>query len=137
MTFGRHHFYTFDKRYFRFPGFKKPYCQFLVAHDFKDGNFTIMAASDAISITTRDAEVKIYRSGLVRSQGITLDNEMNILDSVEYDELPVQFENTTVLRNGPFINLTNDFGFSVECDMEHFICSYMISGFYHNRTAGM
>jgi len=137
MMFGRHHIYTFDKRYFRFPGFKKSQCQFLVTRDFKDGNFTIMAGSDSISVITRDAVVKIYRNGLVRSQGITKNNKMNMLESSVYDELPVQFENTTVVRDGPYINLTNDFGFSVQCDMEHFICSYIISGFYHNRTAGM
>ena len=137
MTFGRHHIYTFDKRYFRFPGFKKSQCQFLVARDFKDGNFTIKIASDSISIATRDALVKISRSGVVNSQGIVTDNEMNVLDSSVYNELPVQFENTTIVRDGPYIILTNDFGFSVECDMEHFLCSYNVSGFYHNRTAGM
>lgn len=135
MTFGRHHIYTFDKRYFRFPGFKNPQCQFLVTRDFKDGNFTIKAESDSITVITRDAVVKIYRDGLVRSQGITED--LNMLKSSVFDELPVQFENTTVVRDGPYINLTNDFGFSVQCDMEHFICSYIVSGFYHNRTAGM
>ena len=71
------------------------------------------------------------------SQGITKENNMNIQENKVYDELPVQFENTTIIRDGPYINLTNDFGFSVECDMEHFICSYIVSGFYHNRTAGM
>ena len=137
MIFGGHHFYTFDKRYFRFPGFTKPQCLYLVARDFKDGNFTITASSDSVRILTRDALVRINRNGLVMSQGITTENNMNIQENRVYDELPVQFENTTVVRDGPYINLTNDYGFSVECDMEHFICSYIVSGFYHNRTAGM
>ena len=132
MTFGKH-IYTFDKRYFRFPDVKKSDCQYLVTRDFKDGNFTVISASESIIVITQDAVVKIYRNGVVKSQGIT--NE-NVLESSLFDELPVKFENTTVVRDGPYINLTNDFGFSVECEMEHFICSYVVSGFYHNRTAG-
>ena len=81
--------------------------------------------------------MKIYRNGIVKSQGITGDDERNVLTSSVFDELPVRFENTSVIRDGPYINLTNDFGFSVECDMKHFVCSYVVSGFYHNRTAGM
>ena len=132
MTFGKH-IYTFDKRYFRFPGFKKPECEYLVTRDFKDANFSITFASESISITTQDATVKIYRNGIVKSQ----DHKKVSPERNAFDELPVQFENTTVVRDGPYINLTNDLGFSVECDMEHFICSYIVSGFYHNRTAGM
>lgn len=136
MTFGRHHVYTFDKRYFRFPGIRTSQCQFLVARDFKDGNFTILASSHSITVITRDAVVRIYRDGLVKSQGIVEEKDRRMLHAMVYDELPMQFENTTIVRDGPYINLTNDLGFSLECDMEHFLCSYNVSGFYHNRTAG-
>lgn len=136
MTFGRHHVYTFDKRYFRFPGIRTSQCQFLVARDFKDGNFTILASSHSITVITRDAVVRIYRDGLVKSQGIVEEKDRRMLHAMVYDELPIQFENTSIVRDGPYINLTNDLGFSLECDMEHFLCSYNVSGFYHNRTAG-
>lgn len=136
MTFGRHHVYTFDKRYFRFPGIETSQCQFLVARDFKDGNFTILASSDSITVITRDAVVRIYRDGLVKSQEIVEEKDRRMLHAVVYDELPLQFENTTIVRDGPYINLANDLGFSLECDMEHFLCSYNVSGFYRNRTAG-
>ena len=129
MIFGRH-IYTFDKRYFQFPGVKKSECEYLVTRDFKDGNFTVISASESLIITTNDAVVKIYRDGKVKLEDL-LSPEAKL-----FEELPVQFKNTTVVRDGPYINLTNDFGFSVECDMEHFICSHIVSGFYHNRTAG-
>ena len=101
-----------------------------MARDFKDGNFTVISASESLIITTNDAVVKIYRDGKVRLEDL-LSPEAKL-----FQELPVQFKNTSVVRDGPYINLTNDFGFSVECDMEHFICSHVVSGFYHNRTAG-
>ncbi|KAK2567952.1 hypothetical protein P5673_007851 [Acropora cervicornis] len=90
-----------------------------------------MSSSNSITITTKDAMVKIYRDGLVRSQGMSINAVPN---SKVYEELPVMFERTMVVRDGPFIKLTGDL--TVECDMEHFICSYVVSGFYHNRTAG-
>lgn len=129
MIFGKH-FYTFDKRYFQFPGMKEPECEYLVARDFKDGNFTVISASESLIITTNDAVVKIYRDGRVKME------DLLSIEAKLFEELPVQFKNTTVVRDGPYINLTSDFGFSVECDMEHFVCSHVVSGFYHNRTAG-
>lgn len=131
MTFGRNHFYTFDKRFFSIPNFDNPHCLFLIARDFRDGNFTIMSSSNSITITTKDAMVKIYRYGLVRSQGMSINAVPN---SKVYEELPVMFERTMVVRDGPFIKLSGDL--TVKCDMEHFVCSYIVSGFYHNRTAG-
>ena len=135
MTFGHRHFFTFDKRYFQFPAFQKRECQYLAARDFKDGNFTITTDYESISVVTNDAQVKMYLSGVVKSQGT--DYQTNVYEDNVRDELPVKFKNTTVVRDGPYINLTNDLGFSLECDMEHFVCSYVISGFYHNRTLGM
>ncbi|XP_068740726.1 uncharacterized protein [Montipora capricornis] len=132
MTFGRSHIYTFDKRFFSIPSLTRPQCQYLVARDFQDGNFTIVAASDSITIITKDALLKIYRDGRVRSQGIRMHT---VLDSQVYEELPVMFERTTVIRDGAFIKVNGDV--NVECDMEHFVCSYIVSGFYHNRTAGL
>ena len=136
MIFGKN-IYTFDKRYFRFPGIKGSNCKYLLSRDFKEGNFTILSAPEVILIITQDALVKIHRNGQVVSQGIAVNDKTNSLTHNLFEELPVKFENTTIVRDGPFINLTNDFGFSVECDMEHFVCSYVVSGFYHNRTAGM
>lgn len=136
MIFGKN-IYTFDKRYFRFPWIKGSNCKYLVSRDFKDGNFTILFSPEVIVIITQDALVNIHRNGEVISQGITGMDKTNGLTRDFFKELPVKFENTTIVRDGPFINLTNDFGFSVECDMEHFVCSYEVSGFYHNRTAGM
>ena len=136
MMFGQHHFYTFDKRYFRFPVFKKRECQYLAARDFKDGNFTVTTDSESINVVTSDAQVKIYRSGVVKSIGISDEYDENVYENIVRYELPVKFKNTTIVRDGPYINLTNDFGFSLECDMEHFVCSYIVSGFYHNRTLG-
>ena len=132
MTFGRNHIYTFDKRFFSIPSLTRPQCQYLVARDFQDGNFTIVAASDSIRIITKDALLRIYRDGRVRSQGIRMHT---VLDSQVYEELPVMFERTTVIRDGAFIKVNGEV--NVECDMEHFVCSYIVSGFYHNRTAGM
>lgn len=54
-----------------------------------------------------------------------------------FKEFFVKFENIIIVWDGLFINLINDFGFFVECDMEYFVCSYEVFGFYYNRMVGM
>lgn len=45
------------------------------------------------------------------------------------------FECMIVIRDGVFIKVNGEV--NVECDMEYFVCSYIVFGFYYNRMVGM
>ena len=128
LIFGRDHFYTFDQRYFHFPGYRTSQCQYLAARDFLHGNFTILTGRDSITILLKDADLVIYRTGKL----ISYDR----LQKRTLTGLPVQFRDTTVKRNITHIVVNNTLGFDVVCDIKHFVCSITTSGFYHNATAG-
>lgn len=52
-------------------------------------------------------------------------------------ELPYEFESTTVKRDGSLIRVDSGNGVEVECDLAHDIYTVTISGWYFGKTAGL
>merc|ERR1719494_12425 len=118
MIFGRPHVLTFDGKYFEFPGYRRPECTYVLARDSHDGHIKI--GHDGAVETV----VKILPDGKVVTDG-------------HFKELPVEMANTTVSRQGSVIKVVNTKGLEVVCDLEHFLCTINVAGWYHNKLAGL
>mgnify|MGYP001794904310 CR=1 FL=1 len=59
MIFGRPHVYTFDGTYYKFPGYEKPHCTYVLARDVLNNKFTLLSQENAIILVTEDANVKV------------------------------------------------------------------------------
>jgi hypothetical protein len=128
MIFGDNHVYTFDGRYFEFPGYQNRECTYVLARDFVDKNFTLLSTEDSITLITRDVAVEIDSKNIVRINGKS-----------KPTELPYQTENAnvTVMRKGDWVNVTTVYGLSLLCDSKNLNCLVNISGYYHNKTLGL
>ncbi|XP_031551894.1 apolipophorins-like [Actinia tenebrosa] len=131
FVINQRNFITFDKRSFRVPEIPKPGCSFLLARDFLDGEFTVLATQNSYIIMTPELNIEIYKDGTIKA------NTAGQPQIVKTD-LPVGFDSVYAVRDGPYIRVISDRrGFEFELEMEHFIFGAYISGFYHNRTLGL
>lgn len=101
----------------------------MIARDFVDGHFTVLATQNSYIIMTPDSNIEIYKDGTIKAN--------TGYSQIVVTDLPVQFEDMYALRDGPYIRvISEERGFEFELEMEHFIFGAYISGFFHNRTLG-
>lgn len=134
MIFGTPHVYTFDGKYFKFPGYNKPTCTYVLAHDFRDKNFTLLSREKSLILNTKSGHITIDASGKVEAT-VNMDAEGNEV-KVVYNELPVEMMHVRVHREASFIKIHHDQGLDVTCDLKHFLCTFNINRFYHGKIAG-
>ncbi|KAK3755617.1 hypothetical protein QZH41_017617, partial [Actinostola sp. cb2023] len=136
VIFGKSHVYSFDSQYFKFPGYNNEHCTYILARDVRDNKFTLMSQESALIFVAEDANVKIQSDGTVETMTkITYDGK-KIHDGYD-SELPVQTQNMTVAREGPYIVLRHTLGLEILCDVEHYLCTFNIGRWYHGRLAGL
>ncbi|PFX28884.1 Apolipophorin [Stylophora pistillata] len=136
MIFGGPHVYTFDGTYYKFPGYRKPGCMYVLARDVRDNKFTILSQETAIIVLTEDSSVKIYQDGRVETI-VKVSPSGNKVSDGYHSELPVESFNTTVQRQGSFIVFRHDMGLEIVCDVEHYLCTFNIARWFHGRMAGL
>lgn len=134
MIFGKPHVYTFDGHSYQFIGYKKPSCTYVLAHDFRDNNFTLMSQETALIINTKSGYVKIHANGKVEAT-VSKDVDGNDVKT-SYYELPVEMQDLSVRREGSYVKIHHDTGVDIACDVKHFLCTFNINKFYHGRLAG-
>ena len=52
-------------------------------------------------------------------------------------ELPIQYSNSTITRDGYKVRVHNTKGVTVTCDMYNKICTANMTGWYYGKTAGL
>ena len=134
MIFGKPHVYTFDGQSYKFVGYKKPSCTYVLAHDFRDNNFTLMSQETALIVNTKSGFIKIHESGKVEAT-VSKDADGKEVKTT-HNELPVEMMQMTVRREGSFIKIKHDTGLDIVCDLRHFFCTFNINKFYHGKLAG-
>uniref|UniRef100_A0A1C9ZV19 Apolipophorin long isoform n=1 Tax=Uroteuthis edulis TaxID=55720 RepID=A0A1C9ZV19_9MOLL len=128
--FAGQHITTFDGRHFNYKGT----CSYLLARDFVDGDFTVVANFDSdrkaktlksLSITTaHNEQVEIFADNKVFFNGGEA-------------KLPLQLTDATVTGQGNLIVLESKRGYKVMCDHEIQLYTVKISGWYFNKMAGL
>ena len=135
MIFGPSHVYTFDRQYYRFPGYKTSDCMYVLARDVRDNKFKLLSQEKALILLTDDMNVKVHQDGRVETMTKITASGKKIEDGYD-SELPVESANTTVTREGSYIVIKNTLGLEIVCDMKHDMCTFNIARWFHGRLAG-
>lgn len=119
------HIFTFDGRHLTFPG----QCSYILARDFVDGNFSIVATLaggklKTISLTDKNGYLEISNEGLLQSGG-------------KNSEYPLHQNTLHAWRNYHTVSILTQFGASVECKEDLTTCHISVSGFYSGKTRGL
>ncbi|XP_052868162.1 apolipophorins [Anopheles cruzii] len=119
------HFFTFDDKHFTFPGS----CSYLLAADFVDGNFSLVADMDAghlksVTLLDRDSSVELTSSGAVKFNGKETD-------------LPIHKGDVYAFRKYYTVTVGTRYGAQVMCTTDLKICHFFVSGFYLGRLRGL
>lgn len=118
------HFFTFDGQHYTFPGS----CQYVLASDFVDGNFSIVANIQngklkSVSLVDKDV-VELNDKGVVTLNGKATD-------------LPLHKNDVHVWRRYYTVNLLTTYGASVMCTTDLKVCHFTVSGFYLGKVRGL
>ncbi|CAL8089591.1 unnamed protein product [Orchesella dallaii] len=130
LLIGSKHYKTFDGRFFDFEGD----CQYLLASDFGDGNFSVVVDYDrqgdvsqkSIIVTDGNDNVALKpdHSVVVNGQAVTIDT-------------PKEAGSFLIERIGDWIVVRGDSGAVVGCSVTQDVCAVKIDGFYHGKVLGL
>ncbi|XP_044727273.1 apolipophorins isoform X2 [Chrysoperla carnea] len=119
------HIFTFDQRHITLPG----KCNYLLARDALDGNFTITAElqnGELKSITLSD-----------KSGSLTVKKDGTLVKNNVPTEYPAETETLAGWRRYSSINLKSKFGVTLKISPNLRIIVVDVSGFYRNRIRGI
>uniref|UniRef100_A0A182QBN2 Vitellogenin domain-containing protein n=1 Tax=Anopheles farauti TaxID=69004 RepID=A0A182QBN2_9DIPT len=119
------HFFTFDDKHFTFPGS----CSYLLASDFVDANFSIVADLDngrvkSVTLVDKDTTVELTGKAVVKVNGKETD-------------LPIHQKDVYVFRKYYTVTIGTRYGAQVMCTTDLKICHFFVSGFYFGRLRGL
>uniref|UniRef100_A0A2M3ZDY1 Putative apolipophorins n=1 Tax=Anopheles braziliensis TaxID=58242 RepID=A0A2M3ZDY1_9DIPT len=119
------HFFTFDDKHFTFPGS----CSYLLAHDFVDGNFSIVADMDnghlkSVTLVDKESTVELTSKAAVKLNGKETD-------------LPIHQKDAFAYRQYYTVTVGTKYGAVVMCTTDLKICHFFVSGFYFGRLRGL
>lgn len=118
------HFFTFDGEHYTFPG----NCQYLLASDFVDGNFSIVA-------NVQDGKLKSV--ALVSKDVVELNNQGVVTLNGKPTDLPLHKNEVHAWRRYYTVNLLTTYGASVLCTTDLKVCHFTVSGFYLGKVRGL
>jgi hypothetical protein len=132
---GNQHYFTFDGSFFEFAGG----CSYVLARDFTDGKFTVIANYRSGRRNGPSAGPK-RNSITVMSGGKTIEifNTFKTVVDKQNSELPIETTDAVVKRAGPDqIVIESKKGMTVACHMKTEVCTVSISGWYFGKTGGL
>lgn len=146
ILIGSRHYITFDKRFISLNhrygyitvGQKLDQCSYLLAHDFLDGNFTIVQEPSIVN----------HNNNLLSSRKLAVIADHNIIDIDMIDaviridrdltsKLPVQIGDTVIYRESEILIIRSKNGFQLSCNLQFDLCWLELSGWYFGKTAGI
>lgn len=119
------HIFTFDGRHLTFPG----KCSYILARDFVDGNFSIVAnyadgKLKSISLTDKSGYVEISNDGTLQLNG-------------KASEYPVHGDTLHAWRSYHNFFLHSVYGAHLQCSDNLRTCHFRVSGFYSGKLRGL
>lgn len=118
------HFFTFDGQHYTFPGS----CQYVLASDFVDGNFSIVA-------NIQDGKLKSI--SLVDKDVVELNDQGVVTLNGKATDMPLHKNDVHVWRRYYTVNLLTTYGASVMCTTDLKVCHFTVSGFYLGKVRGL
>lgn len=121
MIIGNKNFITFDRKHFEFQGT----CSYLLAHDFIDNNFTIIASYDAKKLgKTHHLNIFIANESLIVD---VFQNLISIGNSSKV-RLPYASSNVYVYQDIDTLVVKSKLGVGLKCNFKFEICVLDVSG---------
>ena len=129
MIFGENHVMTFDGKVYSVPVYANEQQTYVLAHDYVDRNFTLLVQQRRITLVVRNMSVAIDDENVVHING------QPILQELPY-QVPISKE-MTIMAKGPWVNVTTTKGIALSCHVDHFMCIFHLSGWYHGKSRGL
>ncbi|XP_022087369.1 uncharacterized protein LOC110977488 [Acanthaster planci] len=129
MIVGSNHYMTFDRTFYDFSSS----CSFLLAHDFIDGNFTVVVDYNREG-PTRTKSIVLYMNS---TTSFEIQSDFTVMKGKQFLELPVQHGRTTITRELNSVRIHNTNGITITCQVAWDLCRVNISGWYFGKTAGL
>ncbi|XP_041474845.1 uncharacterized protein LOC121423559 [Lytechinus variegatus] len=129
MIFGENHVMTFDGKVYSVPAYADEVQTYVLAHDYIDRNFTLLVQKKRVTLVIRNTSVAIDDENVVHVNGLP-----------NLQELPYQTpisKEVTIMAKGPWVNVTSTKGIALSCHVDHFICIFHLSGWYHGKSRGL
>lgn len=119
------HIFTFDGRHMTFPG----KCQYILARDFAEGNFSVVANLDdgklkSIAVTDKGGHLEVSSDGVLKAGS----------KNVEY---PYHEGTLHAWRTFHTVAILTEFGAAIECSDDLKVCHVRVSGFYSGKLRGL
>ncbi|XP_058823789.1 apolipophorins [Topomyia yanbarensis] len=118
------HFFTFDGQHFTFAGS----CQYVLASDFVDGNFSLVA-------NVQNGKLKSV--ALIDKDVIELNDNGVVTFNGKATDLPLHKNELHAWRRFYTVNLLTTYGASVLCTTDLKVCHFTVSGFYLGKIRGL
>eukprot|EP00794_Sanderia_malayensis_P007911 gene7911-8766_t len=135
MIFGKSHVMTFDGKSYEFVNYAKTECTYLLARDFKNGNFTILSTKEAIIVKTPDMNIRVHSSG--RVSGTVVERKFNVAKLRVVKDLPIDTENGYCKIFMGIIKCTFKQGIVLQCSIDYFFCSVELSAWHYGKSQGL
>ena len=126
---GTQHFITFDQRHYEFAG----ECSYLLASDFLHDSFSVVANYEGNNGRVTRKSLTILSNG----RQIEVDADFRVTVDNKKIEMPLVYEQTSIMRDGQRIIITNDNGYSVDCNLLFNVCTVQVSGWNFGKTGGL
>nr|XP_054764060.1 LOW QUALITY PROTEIN: uncharacterized protein LOC129270763 [Lytechinus pictus] len=129
MIFGENHVMTFDGKVYSVPAYADEVQTYVLAHDYVDRNFTLLVQKKRVTLVIRNTSVAIDDENVVHVNGLP-----------NLQELPYQTpisKEVTIMAKGPWVNVTSTKGIALSCHVDHFLCIFHLSGWYHGKSRGL
>lgn len=126
---GTQHFMTFDQRYYEFAG----ECSYLLVSDFFHNSFSVVANYEGNNGKVVRKSLTILSNG----RQIEVDADFRVTLNSKKIEMPLIYEQTSIIRDGQRIIITNDNGYSVNCNLLGDVCTVHVSGWSFGKTGGL
>lgn len=145
LLVGSRHIITFDKTSLEFDASEfseslDDQCSYLLAHDFIEGQFTIVLKPSSVSLDSRNFMSKTLA---IESNNSHIEIELgNPLGAIKIGDQPTTLLPTTsgdflITRELNVVTVTSRLGFKVQCNLEFDVCHFEMSGWYFGKIAGV
>lgn len=130
LLVGSQYYKTWDGKFFRFDG----NCQYLLASDMADGNFSIVVDYDKQG---QAVQKSIIVTGSEHTVAIKPDSSVVVDGQTANIDSPVTAGPFTVEKKGDWVIVTGDQGVKVGCSSALDVCAAKVDGFYHGKVRGL
>lgn len=132
MMAGDYHYYTFDKKYFRFAG----ECSYVLVADLRS---TIYDFAFIVNYETREGAIRKKSYTIVLPENNVEFDVANFKVTVDNKkvELPTKVDTLYIRRQETRLDIYDTRGYQITCTLLPSVCTFSTSGWYYGKLGGL